>query len=52
MPRALHALVLTLILGCAHARSFGAADRAAIVDLLRAQQDAWNRGDLDAFLRA
>ena len=52
MPRALLALVLTLILGCANARSFGAADRAAVVDLLRAQQDAWNRGDLDAFLRA
>lgn len=52
MPRVLPALALTLLLGCAHTSSFAADDRAAIVELLRAQQDAWNRGDLDAFLRA
>ncbi|MBA3545943.1 MAG: nuclear transport factor 2 family protein [Nannocystis sp.] len=45
-------LALALGLGCAHARAFDSSDRAAIVELLRAQQDAWNRGDLDAFLRA
>lgn len=52
MPRIFLALTLALGLGCAHARAFDANDRAAIVELLRAQQAAWNRGDLDAFLRA
>lgn len=54
MPRLFLALALALALGlgCAHARAFGADDRAAIVELLRVQQAAWNRGDLDAFLRA
>lgn len=28
----------------------GAADRTEILAVLSAQQDAWNRGDLDAFL--
>jgi ketosteroid isomerase-like protein len=52
MRRLAPALVLATLLGCAHAGSgFADADRAAIVDLLRAQQDAWNRGDLDGFLR-
>jgi ketosteroid isomerase-like protein len=44
------ALVLALLLvsgACVHADR----DRAAIVGVLRAQQDAWNRGDLEAFLR-
>lgn len=52
MVRLLLAPLLALALACAHARSFGAVDHAAIVELLRAQQDAWNRGDLEAFLRA
>jgi len=39
------------ISACAHAGGFGGADRAAIVALLHAQQDAWNRGDLEGFLR-
>jgi uncharacterized protein (TIGR02246 family) len=52
MSRLLLALGFAFTVGCAHARSFETADRAAIVELLRAQQDAWNRGDLDAFLRA
>lgn len=52
MRRLAPALVLATLLGCVHAgRGFADADRAAIVDLLRAQQDAWNRGDLDGFLR-
>lgn len=52
MSRILLALALALALGCAHARGFGTVDHAAIVEVLRAQQDAWNRGDLEAFLRA
>lgn len=40
-------------LACAHATrgSDWQRDRAAILELLRAQQDAWNRGDLEGFLR-
>ena len=38
-------------LACAHAEGFEARDRAAIVAVLHAQQDAWNRGDLEGFLR-
>jgi uncharacterized protein (TIGR02246 family) len=52
MSRLLLALALVLGPGCAHARSFEAADHAAILELLRDQQEAWNRGDLEAFLRA
>ena len=52
MPRLLLVLALVLGSGCAHARGFGADDHAAIVDLLRAQQAACNRGDLEDFLRA
>lgn len=51
MRRLAPPFLLVLLLGCAHAREFTDGDRAAIVDLLRAQQDAWNRGDLDGFLR-
>lgn len=51
MRRSLRVLALTLGLACAHGRSFRPDDRAAILDVLRAQQGAWNRGDLDAFLR-
>lgn len=43
---------LGIFLILAVACSFGAGDRAAIVALLRAQEAAWNRGDLEAFLRA
>jgi ketosteroid isomerase-like protein len=51
------ALALALALGpvaglaCAHAGGFTARDRADIVALLAAQQAAWNRGDLEGFLR-
>lgn len=44
-------LVLSTLLACAHTGGFAAGDRAAITRLLRDQQDAWNRGDLDGFLR-
>jgi len=52
MSRLLLALALAFGPGCVHARGFDAADHTAIVELLHAQQDAWNRGDLEAFLRA
>lgn len=47
------ALVLAVGISCAHVDAGVDAprDRAAIVDVLRAQQDAWNRGDLEGFLR-
>ena len=51
------ALALALVFGplgglaCAHAGRFTGSDRDAIVALLTAQQTAWNRGDLEGFLR-
>ena len=47
------AILLVLGLACAHRGHHRDAprDRAAIVEVLRAQQDAWNRGDLEGFLR-
>jgi ketosteroid isomerase-like protein len=56
VPRILAASLL-LALACAHrevtppASGPAQADRSAILQVLRDQQDAWNRGDLDAFLR-
>lgn len=58
VPRFLAASLL-LALGCAHRSSPAApsspapasADRAAILQVLHDQEAAWNRGDLDAFLR-
>ena len=46
-------LVMVLGLACAHADPRGdvSRDRAAVVAVLQAQQDAWNRGDLEGFLR-
>jgi len=35
---------------CGGSRAFTAGDGAAIRALLTAQQDAWNRGDLDGFM--
>lgn len=49
--RAARALVIALGL-LAGACRFTDADRRAIEGLLHAQADAWNRGDLDGFLRA
>lgn len=46
-------VVFALLLGCATAaptRSFAPDDRAAIERVLFDQRDAWNRGDLDAFM--
>lgn len=52
------AVVLVLGLACAPvphgsgpAPALTEGDRAAIVQVLREQQDAWNRGDIEAFLR-
>src|SRR5687768_4790966 len=45
---ALAALVVTQ--GCAAPRTFSAADGAAVRAVLTAQQEAWNRGDLDGFM--
>lgn len=36
--------------GCATARRFSAADDRAIRGVLAAQQDAWNRGDLEGYM--
>ena len=45
------ALLFAVGLACAHPSGFTPADRAAVQQVLRDQQAAWNRGDLDAFLR-
>lgn len=46
------AALLALVLACAHRPAAPQpADREAILQVLRDQQAAWNRGDLDAFLR-
>lgn len=50
-PRAC-ARALVLALGLLAACSFGDRDRRAIEAVLRDQAAAWNRGDLDGFLRA
>lgn len=45
-------VLLAACIACAHARSgFSPQDRAAILQVLGDQQAAWNRGDLEAFLR-
>ncbi len=41
-------LLLFLIPGCAHVNV--EADKSAILAVLTAQNEAWNRGDLDAFV--
>lgn len=46
------AVALALALAALGACRFGDADRRAITTLLLGQADAWNRGDLDTFLRA
>jgi ketosteroid isomerase-like protein len=51
----LPALALTIALACSPgcgARNFTVADREAIEAMLDAQQAAWNRADLDAFMAA
>ena len=44
------ALVAGLLLGCRGTARFDAGDRAEIESLLAAQQAAWNRGELEAFM--
>src|SRR4051812_23521192 len=44
-------LVLLALVGCAaHTRTFSPADDQAVRNVLTAQQDAWNRGDLDGYM--
>lgn len=50
MSFAIRSLLLGgLLVGC-RASSFSAGDEEAIVGVLEAQRDAWNRGDLGAFM--
>jgi uncharacterized protein (TIGR02246 family) len=46
------ALAATLLAatGCSHGHAFGAAENDAVVAVLEAQRDAWNRGDLDGYM--
>jgi ketosteroid isomerase-like protein len=44
------ALGLAVVACNASPRTFGSADQTAITAVLHAQQDAWNRGDLDGFM--
>ena len=47
-----HLLVaVTFLVACASPRSFKPADDAAVRAVLTAQQDAWNRGDLEGYMR-
>jgi ketosteroid isomerase-like protein len=46
----LRALPLLFLTACAAAGSFTPRDRQAITAVLRDQEDAWNRGDLEAFM--
>jgi uncharacterized protein (TIGR02246 family) len=39
-----------LLVACAAGRAFTPNDRQAITAVLRDQEDAWNRGDLEAFM--
>lgn len=45
-------LATALLLGCGRPppKMFSVADRDAVVDVLRAQEAAWNRGDVVAFM--
>jgi uncharacterized protein (TIGR02246 family) len=44
------AILAASLLGGCGAQAFTADDREAILALLEAQREAWNRGDLDGFL--
>lgn len=55
LRRLLAAALLAAASACASAapprpRAFSATDHTAVVEVLRAQERAWNAGDLDAFL--
>ncbi|HTR51593.1 MAG TPA: nuclear transport factor 2 family protein [Kofleriaceae bacterium] len=43
-------LLLAAVAACATPRAFSPADDTAVRAVLHAQQDAWNHGDLDAFM--
>ena len=44
-------LALLSAAGCSAARRFERADRASVTGLLEAQRAAWNRGDLEEYMR-
>jgi ketosteroid isomerase-like protein len=43
--------LLALVSGCAGHRAFSPADDGSVRGVLAAQQDAWNRGDLEGYMR-
>ena len=49
MARILFGLALLLLAACGE-RTLSQGDRASITAVLDQQRDAWNRGDLDAFM--
>ena len=51
MRSLMRALLLALAPACGHAGELTKGDRAAIEGLLHDQEQAWNRGDLEGFLR-
>jgi ketosteroid isomerase-like protein len=44
-------VAVTFLVACASPRAFKPADDAAVRGVLTAQQDAWNRGDLEGYMR-
>jgi ketosteroid isomerase-like protein len=52
IPCGLTAIAGLALIGCASTskRSFTAADKQSITQLLTTQQQAWNRGDIEAFM--
>ncbi len=42
--------ILLMFLGCATPRAFSATDRRTVEQVLSAQVEAWNRGDLAAYM--
>jgi ketosteroid isomerase-like protein len=43
--------VIALVAGCAGSRAFSAGDDSAVRGVLAAQQEAWNNGDLEGYMR-
>jgi ketosteroid isomerase-like protein len=43
--------VLATLVGCASPRAFTKNDDASVRAVLTAQQDAWNKGDLEGYMR-
>ena len=48
--RDVRGIALVVLASCAASHAFGPADDRAVRGVLSAQQDAWNRGDLDGFM--